>query len=591
MKERISGNTRAEIYGFDFRPRTDEKTNMGGEASIWLASLTGENGGETFAGIEGFVDTIIDLSQKGNICLYCFDLALHWSFIYYDLLRRGYRFVKRVRKDQEKVFSAFGSRNASTLFSAMIRPSKRSVIFFKDLKQVYAGFSSLYDMAQAFKSERPFFPDDLEKEHAKGEEPTEEERENCLSRSGFVFDVLKRQEGDPAFFQAFTLASYSMKRAILRAFGWCKAPYAVFRSKKMYPRTKDPDEITALRCSIKGGLTGPTIAAIDRGYEIHDEIFVIDRTQSYPTEMRYSKMPRGLGEPFEGFQIIKKSCCLYHVLIKSFDAVKIHSIPALMQGHIHFMPEGSDPIELWLWEWEYWAAFSCYINLKAEVLGGYAYKLGVCPFGQYVEENQAQRAKLEDEGDHIQAAHLKALNVSIYGKLIQKNSKETFTLETDEEGVMTTGLSERDEEKEAAYIYLPAGSAIPSLARYHLIELAQKFGYENVLYVETDSLIVLANDKTKAVLNDMDLCKELGHWHLEAFAKRAYFPMAKRYKYETLDGRVVVKGAGIGVDAFKGLSFDEAKITGSKVEQRVKKRAKGGTLLIKMQKKLKEIKQ
>lgn len=587
MKERISGNTKAEILAFDFRARTDDKTNILGVASIWLASLVGDSCEETRQTIESFVDLIFEKAKDGNICLYCFDLGFHWSFIVYELFNRGYQYTKRIRKDSVKKFNIFCTSGASVVYSAMIRTSKSNgIIFFKDLKQVYAGYKSIDQMAKSFKSSRQFFPDDLEKEHPQGETPTREEEINCRSRAGFVFDVLKRQEEDPAFFQAFTLASHSVRRAILSAFGHLKSPYMAYRSNKMYPRIIDEDEEAALRSSIKGGLTGPTVKAIDAGFNIEQRLFVLDRTQSYPSEMRFSKLPRGRGEKFEGFQV-GGGIRLYYVQINSFDGVKFHSLPILMQSHLHFMPYGCEPIKVWLWEWEYFYAFDCYINLDCQVLGGYLYRKGKCPFGPYVEKNQEQRRQFEKEGDFIQAAHLKALNVSLYGKLIQRNSKDTISQSLDEEtGLAITERKLRDEERESSYVYLPAGSAIPSLARWHLVLLAKEFGYENIVYVETDSLIVIANEHTEKVLKSLELKKELGYWHMEAVAIKAYFPMAKRYKYETESGETIVKGAGIDRSAFVG-DYESIKITDTKITMRQKKPAKGGTLIVKITKTLK----
>lgn len=587
MKERISGNTKAEILAFDFRARTDEATNQSGVASIWLAGLVGDGLEATFQTIEEFADFILEKSKDGNICLYCFDLGFHWSFIVYELFRRGYLYTNRMRKDSIKKFNIFCTSGASVVYSAMIRTSKNGgLVFFKDLKQVYAGYKSVEQMAQSFRSCREFFPDDLDKEHPEGSKPTREELINCVSRAGFVFDVLKRQENDADFFQSFTLASYSVRKAIKTAFGHLRAPYMAYRSQKMCPSIIDEEEAAALRSSIKGGLTGPTIKAIDLGFNVNQRLFVLDRTQSYPSEMRFSKLPRGRGEKFEGFKV-GGGIRLYHVLVKSFDGVKFHSLPELMQRHLHFLPMGSEPIEVWIWEWEYFFAFDCYVNLDCEVLGGYLYKKGRCPFGGYVEENQEQRKRYEAQGDYIQAAHLKALNVSLYGKLIQRPSKDVITQSLDEEtGLAITERKLRDEEKESSYNYPPDGSAIPSLARWHLCLLAQQFGYDNVVYVETDCLIVIANEHTESVLQSLELRKDLGFWHMQDTAVKAYFPMAKRYKYLTEEGKTIVKGAGIDPAAFLG-DYGEVKITDTTITMRQKRAAKGGTLLIKITKKLK----
>lgn len=590
MREKINGNTVATIYSFDFRTRQDDETLESENASIWLASIIGDETVLDFYTIDSFLDGLFELSKKENICLYCFDLAFHWSYIFYGLLRKGFQFTKRFTKTSQNCFSAFGTEHASVVYSASIKKNKSSgSIYFKDIKQVYAGYKSLEEMSSSFKSERVFYPDDLEKKHPENEKPTIEEHANCEARAGFIFDVLKRQEDDAEFFRAFTLASHSIKAAIRYGFRKLRNPFAAYRSQRMYPRIEDETQNDALRQSIKGGLTGPTIAAIDAGYNIEKTMFIIDRTQSYPSEMNSSILPRGCGEHFDGIEL-GPHIYLYHVRIDSFDFVKIHSLPILMQNHVHFMPEGSEPIFMWLWDWEYWLAFKCYAGLKATVIEGYRYGRGKCPFWEYVAMNQEKRKALEAKGDHIGAAHIKALNVSIYGKLIQRNSKERILQKVDEEtGVLDTETEERKKEKEATYIYLPTGSAIPSLSRYHMIKTAEKFGFENVMYIETDSLIILDNEKTRAVLATMELSNDLNHWHLETFIKEAYFPMAKRYKYLKEDGTAVVKGAGVDVSAFSSSGYESIKITGSKVTMRMKKKARGGTLLVKITKNLKEI--
>lgn len=588
MRVRVNGNSKANIYAFDFRTRQDDLTLESGRASVWLATIKGDGFEGFYNSINEFIEAVISLSEKENCCFYCFDLGFHWSYLFYALMIKGYKYTQRMKKDSEKVFNAFGTSHATVVYSACVKTAANSgLCYFKDIKAVYAGYKTLELMAESFKSSRSFHPDVLEKEHPNGTPPTEEEKENAISRSSFIFDVLKRQEENPEFFRSITLASFSMKSAIRHAFGWCKNPFAAYRSNKMCPKIEDPEEKQALRCSIKGGLAGPTVAAIDRNYNVDEPLFVIDRTQSYPSEMKKSKLPRGTGEYFSGFQIIPGKIHLYHVNIISYDGVKMHSLPDLMQMHLHYMPEGMEVISLWIWEWEYWQAFGTYINLKMEVLEGYAYRKGIFPFGSYVERNQEERRKLEAEGDFIGAAHLKALNVSLYGKLIQKPSKERLKQVEDDDGLLDTESEEREEEKEANYTYEPAGSAIPALSRYHTVQLAEQFGYENVMYCETDSLIVIKNEHTKAVLDGMELKKELGYWHIEAFAKRAYFPMAKRYKYERDDGETVIKGAGIDVSQFSR-EYDEAAIVGVSVSMRQKKMAKGGTLLIKIRKKLKE---
>lgn len=590
MIQRVAGNNKASIFAFDFNCRSDDKTIEKNVASIWIASIKGDGEETVVEDIAAFVDRIVELSVKSSICLYCFDLGFHWSFIFYELLRRGFQFSKSINQKSKDRFTAFSNPRTGVTYSAAIKPTKGGIIFFKDFKAIYTGFKTVPDMAAAFHYEGKFFPEDFAKVHKPGK-LTDEEKVTSLSKVSFIFDVLKAHEKDPQFFRSFTLASYSVKSAIRKSCGWAGgSQYAVYRSEKLYPKITNPGEVEALRLSVKGGLTGPTISAIDQGLYIDKPIFVVDRTQAYPSIMAFQKLPRGTGEYFAGFRPMSPgSINLYHVIIKSFDNVKMHSLPGLMQTHKHFLTRSDESVDLWIWEPEFYILPSFYENVEAEVIEGFSYRCGISPFKQYIIENQEKRKEAEEKGDRISAGHYKFLNVSLYGKLIQKNSKQTTEEYLDDDGLLTVKVKDREEEKEAAYVYLPAGSAIPAFARVNNLLLALRFGLENVLYIETDALIVEDNEKTRSVLNSMDLSHDLGHYHLEAHGKRAYFPMAKRYKYEKDDGETVVKGAGLSLQPIAaGKGFDEIKIDDTVVEMRQKHRAPGGIIMAKINKKLKK---
>ena len=142
-----------------------------------------------------------------------------------------------------------------------------------------------------------------------------------------------------------------------------------------------------------------------------------------------------------------------------------------------------------------------------------------------------------------------------------------------------------------------------------LIETALKFGWENILYFDTDSIFCLYNDHTKKVLEtQINLKDELGGWAVEEICERAQFTAPKRYKLEVKDGdelKTTIKAGGINFDFYKehthaeelefymneyGLSrkealqkidipFDEVNIISSSWEVQRAYRVKGGTII------------
>ena len=144
-----------------------------------------------------------------------------------------------------------------------------------------------------------------------------------------------------------------------------------------------------------------------------------------------------------------------------------------------------------------------------------------------------------------------------------------------------------------------------------LIETALKFGWENILYFDTDSIYCLANDFTKKVLySEINLNDELGGWELEKVAMRSQFTAPKRYKLEIKpkDGEsphTIIKAGGINFDFYKehtrseemefymneygmtrkealehiDIPFDEVNIISSSWEVQRAYRVRGGTII------------
>ena len=120
------------------------------------------------------------------------------------------------------------------------------------------------------------------------------------------------------------------------------------------------------------------------------------------------------------------------------------------------------------------------------------------------------------------------------------------------------------------------------LSRVAISKLAYALGLENIAYIETDALFFRDCPKTREILKILPLGKNLNQWKLEEDITKSDFEGSKRYKYETKDGKITVRGSGLRINDNR--NYDDIKIKNDSVEMIIKKKVKGGTLWTKTSK-------
>lgn len=253
-----------------------------------------------------------------------------------------------------------------------------------------------------------------------------------------------------------------------------------------------------------------------------------------------------------------------------------------MQKQMTFLYQ---PVDLWLWDFELALAQRCYVNFHFDILETWAYKGRIMPWSNYLKMNWENRCLADDLGDKSKSNHFKHCNNVIFGKLIQKPKLEDFESVLDSHDILTTTAKTRKNQRKTTYSYSPAGSCITARGRWVEIMTALKFGASNIMYMDTDSLFIIDNPQTRKVLSTLNIKKELGGWKLTEGIERAFFPMAKRYKYEK-DGITIVKGSGFSFDAIDRSNYEEVKLTEGEIEVRMKRQIKGGIVREKVKKSL-----
>ena len=608
------GRKKYQFYAFDIESHNDIESIKKMETSMWLGCFIDENSSiddesSYLYNMNQFIDRIEYLSNRHrhssdenrpikNIAIYIYNLSFEWSFILPVLLERGYHFEEIFTKDTEKAFNSVSTRSVSSVWEVHIKTSKTSGdVVIRDLSKIFGG--GLGKVAKSFgletqKGEIDYRLNRLHMKDKDGNEiawiPTKEEKIYCFKDTKIIMEILMimKQREDKNFFSCMSMASYSMKMMIKT--GWSRSikPYKEFRN--LYPFLGEA-ETKFLRNSVSGGIC---YACSNYQFkEINEPIIHIDAHSMHPSSAYLNLFPYGFGEygkgePSDYFNHI--NCC--HIRI-SYTGVKIHSIIKL----IGF--EFVDDFELTVWDFEIDTMKKCYENLEVEYIDYYAYKIKPLKWRKYYSWCFNQRLKAKAEGDTFNVLYFKLLMNSSYGKLLENPHLELFENIIDEDGIITSKVSERQKPESmseddwqqkclnAKYTYLPVGSCIPAYSRVCLIELALKIGWDKVVYFDTDSIFFIKTPETEANMNKY-MPKEnfLGGWAIEEIIDKAQFTAPKRYKAE-VGGKSYFKMGGFNLDKYakdhnikiNDIPFDEVNIISSKWEVQRAFRCKGGTII------------
>ena len=231
------------------------------------------------------------------------------------------------------------------------------------------------------------------------------------------------------------------------------------------------------------------------------------------------------------------------------------------------------------------------------------------PWRQYYAHNYTARLEAKAKHDDFNTLRFKLLNNASYGKLLEKPHNEILLNCINDLGVIDSTIEQKPEDEcqvNAKYTYLPVGSSIPARTRCYLVSTALKFGWEKIVYFDTDSIFILWDEEVEKVWQSSAINKEdwLGGWALEETLGHAQFTAPKRYKTQKIDSTEVdIKAGGINFDKYfeeRGISqkevpFDEINIISETYKIQRAMRCKGGTLVVfqdktmSVQKKYKEV--
>lgn len=595
------------MYAFDVESHADEESARLRETGVWLYSFINEAMGmddEACFGysIDEFVDRIAEKSkdrkrnhhgkenEPKNLMIYVWNLMFEWSFLLPALLRRGFSWSAGL--EGENVYETISTKTCSSVWEIKMRFGKNDgLIVFRDLMKIFPG--SLKNVAKAFALPTQKGEIDYSVNRRHGWVVTKEEKEYCWKDTRIVVDILVEMDkrNDRDFWSVISAASYTAKKAMIYSYPWTVKPLREYRKK--YPELGE-EETAFVRHSVGGGLT----YCPDRWQfkEVKGPIGHIDFHQSHPSRMAsmhgerfpYGFGTYGKGKPQEKYRYM--ACC--HVLI-SFSTAKLHSIISMI-GY-----EYIEDAELWLWDFEIETAKACYNDFEIKYVDYYEYRWSYLPWKNYCLDNYNKRLDAKKSGDAFGVMYYKLLNNSLYGKTLENGHPSQFENIVNEDGQMDSIEHENPNAGIGGkYTYVPVGSAIPAYSRCALIRAAMKLGYENVLYMDTDSIFFVWNAETMKKIKLLEINEKMGSfgWEdVDADGKTtldgAMFTAPKRYKLHSKDGTFDVKMAGVSSpkEDLSGaeLGYDEVNMIDGWFMAKTKVRVEGGTLILPKAKHLK----
>lgn len=577
------GRNKYRCFAFDVESHNDDESIAKRQTSIWLYSFIDDESkidDEASYGysIEEFLDRLEKLTQSSNLYIAVYNLSFEWSFILPVILKRGFKWSES--GEDGYCFNSVSNKTCASVWEARLYFGNGHVAMFRDIAKIYHG--GLRNVAKHFNLPTQKGDIDYKINRLHGWKVTKEEKEYCFKDTRILIDILleMQRRGDTLFFKSLSAASYAAANMIKA--GWPNSYKPMKEFRKRYPHLPlEVDEF--VRRGTSGGIcyVTPRYQFKKLGKLIH-----IDMHQAHPTSAYLNTFPMGEPTYFKGRPPRGKICICRIKLTYSW--VKLHSIISLIGREFAFDEE------ITIWDFELPLVKEMYQDSHIKYIDGYAFNAEFLPWRNFYKYNYEQRRIAKQQKDALATQLYKLLNNSSYGKLLEHGHDVELENVILDDGTIGSiehpaDLSDNPSPHEAKFTYLPVGSCIPAYTRVRLVSTAAKFGYENVVYFDTDSIFVVDKPETRAVLKTLNLNDELGGWGIEKDIEEGQFAAPKRYKIleNDLDKDVpILTVHAAGFNSFAEEEFEAVDIVSGKYEVQGTMKVKGGTLVIMKEKEM-----
>lgn len=225
------------------------------------------------------------------------------------------------------------------------------------------------------------------------------------------------------------------------------------------------------------------------------------------------------------------------------------------------------------------------LNVGYDVLSTLTFEMNVGFFGDTVDYYTEKKIEGKKTGNTPMEVFAKLVLNSFYGKLASNYERAERDLKFNEKGLAefkNTDITYHADKK-----YYPAfASCVTAWARVNLRTTLYKIGYNNVLYFDTDSLYTtIPFEEVQNKVGDILHPTELGKWDIEkeydkfkAIGAKKYMLEGKSYgKKETI--KLHCKCAGLPSDVREKQTFETFYLGNTFTGKKVKKKVLGGYLI------------
>ena len=256
------------LFAMDIESHNDSESRTKRETSMWLGCFIDENSKQEdensyFYTMDEFLERCEQLTTPKrhnskesrkckNIAVYIYNLSFEWSFLLPVMIKKGFKFQEVIGDEDEFVFNSISTKSVSSVWEAKFKFHKNSgFVLLRDLAKLYGG--GLASVAKAFNLPTQKGELDYTMNRLHEYVPTQEDKIYCFKDTRIIVDILlsEIERGDKDFFNAVSMASYSMLKLLKTAFPRAVKPYKEYR--KLYPElSKEENEF--VRNALAGGI-------------------------------------------------------------------------------------------------------------------------------------------------------------------------------------------------------------------------------------------------------------------------------------------------------------------------------------------------
>lgn len=372
--------------------------------------------------------------------------------------------------------------------------------------------------------------------------------------------------------QGKTASGISFNNLLNFKYPKAKKKYEEF--EKTYPKIHDRKAVDIINKSYNGGYT--TCNSQHKGKDINKYGLSIDINSSYPSNMQYKKLPYGIPRYFKGkvklndeydigfqtihFDAFKRKngsnigfikigkCKNFLFDIKNYGYKKVDYVATnIINNEIitynYELTLTIDELKLFDEIYDFYTFDKSGIKNMKHLKKGYEYVEGlsfksmVGDFAEFIDDCMKRKIKGKKEGNEIMTLIAKTDANSVYGKLGSSFERDIKILTLNRKGIYEfTRKYENDNDcdyEEDRHYYRAYASFTTSYGRLNLfnsiLEIETKFGSENFVYCDTDSIYATITYEQLLQLNiEFDKYK-LGAWDIEKEFLKIKSLGAKKY--------------------------------------------------------------